>query len=170
MAKILKKQGIIKKPIALLLLLLGAALTLRAQAKFGNHPVAKGGAGDLTQDTNLSGAMRGTFNNLQINTASVNHTKQVNAAVSGDKIASTGASNSPALQWNGGAWTPGTISGGGYTDNWPPEPYIQQTETLKQENTKQAAQNESLHRLENQMAVLRAETEAIKTASGSSNR
>jgi len=74
-------------------------------------------ADDLTQGTNFSGDVSGTFNNLQINAGAVGNTELANGAVSGDKIATMGASNGQVLQWNGGAWVPGMVSGGS-ADNW----------------------------------------------------
>ena len=75
-------------------------------------------ADDLTQGTNFSGDVSGTFNNLQISAGAVGNTELANGAISGDKIATMGASNGQVLQWNGGAWVPGTVSSGSSPDNW----------------------------------------------------
>ncbi len=72
---------------------------------------------DLTQSTGFSGDVNGVYNNLQINSGAVGNAELAGGAVSGDKIATMGASNGQVLQWNGTAWAPANQTVGP-ADNW----------------------------------------------------
>jgi hypothetical protein len=83
---------------------------------------------DITDTSVAGGDVSGTFGNLQINSAAVgsaeiasnavNTAEIANNAVTAAKLNSMGATNGQVLSWNGAAWAPVTLTGGGGGDNW----------------------------------------------------
>ncbi|MBK8424552.1 MAG: tail fiber domain-containing protein [Lewinellaceae bacterium] len=67
-------------------------------------------ADDLTTSSIASGDVTGPFNNLQIAASAVGTTEIANGAVTGTKIAQSGAATGQVLSWNGTTWAP--ASGG----------------------------------------------------------
>ena len=73
---------------------------------------------DLTDASQANGDVTGTFTTLAIKNSAVTSTKIANGAITASKIASMNATNGQVLQWNGNAWAPGTVTGGGAGDDW----------------------------------------------------
>ena len=67
-------------------------------------------ADDLTTSSIASGDVTGPFNNLQIAANAIGTTEIANGAVTGTKIAQSGAATGQVLSWNGTTWAP--ASGG----------------------------------------------------------
>ncbi len=70
---------------------------------------------DLTNTSVANGDVTGAFNNLQIAANAVGTNELANNAVTGAKIAQSGATTGQVLQWTGATWAPATAAGGGLT-------------------------------------------------------
>ena len=70
---------------------------------------------DLTNTSVANGDVTGAFNNLQIAANAVGTNELANNAVTGAKIAQSGATPGQVLQWTGSTWAPATAASGGLT-------------------------------------------------------
>ena len=83
---------------------------------------------DLTIASQANGDVTGPFSSLTIKAAAVTSTKLAanavtttaiaNGAVTASKIDNMGATSGQVLRWNGTAWAPGNVAGGGVGDDW----------------------------------------------------
>jgi hypothetical protein len=68
---------------------------------------------DLTTSSNAGGDVTGVFSNLQIGANTITTNEIVNGTIVAADLGQMGAVSGQVLRWNGSAWAPATISGGG---------------------------------------------------------
>ncbi|MDO8365794.1 MAG: hypothetical protein Q7T20_03275, partial [Saprospiraceae bacterium] len=83
---------------------------------------------DLTDATVFNGDVTGPFNNLQLKAGivvnadmapnSIGTNNIINGSITAVKLNNMGAANGQVLQYNGMAWGPANLPGGGVGDNW----------------------------------------------------